>query len=481
MEEGFILSGVCYGVSTLSVPTRSASPRPSVPDYRPSWRQEVVKSMGLALPLASAQVAQAATGFIDTLMTGKLGSNALAAVGLGSTLFMFLALLGINVTAAVSSLVAEAHGANQQRAIAPITEQGLWLALLVSMPTVLFLTHVEPCLRLLGQDSRIISLTVPYLDAIAWGYFPAIVFAVLRNFVSALSRPRSVLVIMVMAVGLNGLANYSLMFGKWGLPALGVAGTGWASTLTYWSMAIALLAYILLHPEFRAYQLFRTLHRFRWRQFRAIAVLGIPMGISSLFESGLFCTATVLAGQLGVTVLAAHQIALQTAALTFMVPLGISQATTVRVGQYLGQRDPQGVKMAGYVGIGLGMGFMGLMAIAFLTLPRLIISAYLDMSAPENQAVIATAVSLLAVGGMFQLVDGIQVIAAGALRGLQDTAVPMAIGLVAYWGVGFTTSYLAAFHWGWEGVGLWSGLAIGLAIAAVSFTIRFRLLCHRST
>ena len=437
--------------------------------------------MGLALPLASAQVAQASTGFVDTLMTGILGSDALAAAGLGSILFMFLALLGINIAGAVSSLVAEAYGADQPQTIGPITEQGIWLALIISIPITLFLTHAEPCLRVLGQEPGIISLTVPYLDAIAWGYFPAVVFAVLRNFVSALSRPRSVLVIMVMAMGINGVANYGLMFGKWGLPALGVAGTGWASTLTYWSMAIALLTYIFLHPDFRSYQLFRTLHRFRWRQFRAIAVLGIPMGGSSLCESGLFCMATVLAGQLGVTVLAAHQIALQTAALTFMVPLGISQATTVRVGQYLGKRDPLGVKMAGYVGIGLGTVFMGLMAIVFLTLPRLIISAYLDMSAPENQAVITTAVALLAVGGMFQLVDGIQVIAAGALRGLQDTAVPMAVGLVAYWGFGFTIGYLAAFRWGWGGVGLWSGLAIGLAIASVSFTVRFHMLCNRQT
>ncbi|NEP54946.1 MAG: MATE family efflux transporter, partial [Moorea sp. SIO3C2] len=162
----------------------------------------------------------------------------------------------------------------------------------------------------------------------------------------------------------------------------------------------------------------------------------------------------------------------------FMVPLGISQATTVRVGQYVGQRNVLGAKRAGFVGIGLGMGFMGIMAIAFFTVPRWIIGAYLDISVPENQTVVTTAVSLLAVGGMFQLVDGIQVIAAGALRGLQDTAIPMAIGIVAYWGVGFSVGYLAAFRWGLEGVGLWWGLATGLAIAAVAFTYRFHLLVN---
>lgn len=438
-------------------------------------------SVSLALPLASAQVAQAATGFIDTLMTGMLGRDALAAAGLGSTLFMFLALLGINLVGAVSPLVAESYGAERRKDIGPITEQGIWLAFMVAIPTLLFLVNAEPFLRLLRQDRAIISVTLPYLKAIAWGYFPVILFTVLRNFVSALSRPRSVLVIMAIAVAVNAGANYGLMFGHWGLPALGVAGAGWASALTYWMMAIALLVYILWHEDFRSYQIGRTLYRFRWRQFKTLARLGLPMAGSSLCESGLFCTATLLAGQLGVTVLAAHQITLQTAALTFMVPLGISQATTVRVGQYVGQRNVRGAKKAGYVGIGLGMGFMGGMAIAFLTVPRLIVGAYLDLSVPENQAVVTTAVSLLAVAGMFQLADGIQVIAAGALRGLQDTAIPMAIGLVAYWGVGFSVSYLAAFRWGWEGVGIWAGLAMGLAIAAVSFSYRFHRLCKART
>lgn len=474
------MNGVFCGVAILPPSPQSIPPQPCPVDHRSSWQQEVIASVGLAFPLAFAQVAQAATGFVDTLMTGILGSEALASAGLGSILFMFLALLGINLVGSVSPLVAEAYGANRFREIGPITEQGIWLALIISMPVTLFLSDAGPLLRVLGQDPTTIGLAVPYLKAIAWGYVPAILFAVLRNFVSALSRPRPVLVIMAIAVATNAVANYVLMFGKWGLPALGVAGTGWASTLTYWVMAIALLSYILWHKDFRSYQIGRTLHRFRWRQFRALAALGIPMACSSLCESGLFCTASLLAGQLGVTVLAAHQITLQTAALTFMVPLGISQATTVRVGQYVGQQNWRGAQIAGYVGIGLGIGFMGLMAIAFLTQPRLIIGAYLDRSAPENQAVVTTAVSLLAVAGMFQLVDGIQVIAAGALRGLQDTTIPMVIGIVAYWGVGFSVSYLAAFRWGLEGVGLWWGLAMGLAIAAVSFTYRFHRLCKRS-
>ena len=447
---------------------------PSTRSGHPHWRFELRQCLWLSFPLATAQLAQAATGFVDTIMTGLLGSESLAAGGLGSTLFIFCLIFGTSIVSAVSPLVAEAHGAGNSQTIGSITEQGMWMALLVSLPLSLLLYYSVPLLQLLGQDPQIMALAVPYLKAIAWGYFPALMFATLRSFVSAISRPQSVLIIMVMATGINALANYILMFGKWGFPALGVEGTGWASTITYWSMAIALITYLLWQPEFRHYRLFLTLTRFRPRQFWAIAALGLPIGCMSLFEGGLFTAATFLAGQLGVTTLAAHQIALQTVALTFMIPLGISQATTIRVGQYLGSKNLRGVGLAGYVGIGLGIGFMGVMAIALLLFPRPIIAMYLDLTAPDNQSVIAMAIALLAVGGMFQLVDGIQVIAAGALRGVQDTNIPMVVSILAYWGVGLTTSYLAAFRWGWGGVGLWSGLAVGLATAALTLTWRFR-------
>ncbi|NER00347.1 MAG: MATE family efflux transporter [Cyanothece sp. SIO2G6] len=445
----------------------------SARSHQGGWSAEIIQCLGLALPLALTQVAQAATNFVDTAMLGMLGSSQLAAGGLGSMLFMFLWILGINVVGAINPLIAAAYGAGRSQAIAPLVEQGVWLAFFLSLPITGILLHPAPFLQHLGQEPQLIQQVVPYLQSIAWGYFPALLFAVQRNFVSALSQPRSVLMIMVVAVGVNAIANYGLMFGRWGLPALGIAGVGWASTITYWSMAIALTIYVLAQPAFQPYQLFTSLYRFRLQLFKQIVALGLPMGALALFEAGLFTAATVLAAQLGVTVLAAHQIALQTVALTFMVPLGISYATTVRVGQYWGQRNLMAARRAGYVGLGLGAGFMSLMAIALLLIPRSIISLYLDIGNPENQAVVQQAIALLAVGGMFQLVDGIQVIAGGALKGLQDTKVPMMMAGTAYWGVGLPVSYFVAFRWGWGGVGLWLGLASGLAIAALCLTGRF--------
>lgn len=433
----------------------------------------MIQCLGLALPLAFVQVAQAATSFVDTAMLGLLGSSQLAAGGLGSMLFMFLWILGINVIGAINPLIAAAHGAGQSKSIAPLVEQGVWLAVFLAIPVTGILLHPTPLLRGLSQDPQLVEQVVPYLQAIAWGYFPAMLFAVQRNFVSALSRPRSVVVIMIIAVGVNAIANYGLMFGRWGLPALGIAGVGWASTITYWSMAIALTIYVLIQPTFRPYGRFTRLYRFRPPLFRRIIALGIPMGVLALFEVGLFSASTILAAQLGVTVLAAHQISIQTVAMTFMVPLGISHATTVRVGQYWGQRHLVAARRAGYVGLGLGASFMALVAIPILLIPRSIISLYLDIGNPENQVVVQQAIALLAVGGMFQLVDGIQVIASGALKGLQDTKVPMIMAGTAYWGVGLPVSYFAAFRWGWGGVGLWLGLASGLAIAAITLTGRF--------
>ena len=437
------------------------------------WYYEVHQCLCLAIPLALTQIARSANGFVDTAMLGMLGSNELAAGGLGAMLFTFLWLLGISILGAINPLIAAAHGAGRAKAIGQLVEQGIWLALLLSIPMTWVLAHPRPFLLRLGQEAEAIELVVPYLRAIAWGYFPALIFAVQGNFVVALSRPKSLLAIMVGAIGVNAMANYGLMFGKWGLPNLGIEGVGLASAITYWCMAIAIFLYIISRQAFHPYCIFTTLHHLRPQLFGRILALGLPIGAMALFEIGLFTMSTILAGQLGLTTLAAHQISLQTVALTFMVPLGISQAATVRVGQYWGQSNWIAARRSGYVSLGLGAIFMGMMAIVLLLFPKGIIGLYLDIINPENETVVQQAIALLAIGGLFQLADGVQVIATGALRGLQDTKIPMIIGITAYWGAGLTISYLAAFTWGWGGIGLWTGLACGLAIAAVWLTWRF--------
>jgi MATE family multidrug resistance protein len=328
-------------------------------------------------------------------------------------------------------------------------------------------------LRLLGQEPSNIVLAEAYLRAIAWGYLPGLGFAVLRSFVSALSRPRPVIAIVIGGTVLNIAGNYVLAFGKFGFPGLGLAGLGWASALSFWGMFAALAIYILSQPQLRVYGTFANLYHFDGKVFGELLRVGVPIGVLAGVEGGFFTFVTFLMGQLGTVTLAAHQIALQTAVVTFMIPLGLSMATTVRVGQLMGQDNPTGARLAGFVGIGIAALFMAMMDLLFWTIPGTIVSLYIDTADPANLAVVNLAKTLLGVAAMFQIVDGIQVTAAGALRGLKDTRIPLLIGIVAYWGIGLPCGYTLGLVLGYDGVGLWWGFAIGLAVAAGILTWRF--------
>lgn len=440
---------------------------------KPALAAEIRACLSLAVPLAGAQLAQAATTFVDTVMMGLLGSSTLAAGGLGAAVFHSLVLISTGIISAVSPLVATAYGANQPGVVGKVVRQGLWLAVGLAIPVALLIWSADSWLLRLGQEASTVSLAQPYLRSIAWGVLPALGFALLRSFVTALSQPRPVILIMLAGTVFNIGANYVLMFGKLGLPALGLAGIGWASTISLWGMFLALALHILTQPRYRVYHLFQSLPRIERRIFLELMQVGLPIGVLSAVETGMFTITTFLMGQLGTAILAAHQVAMQTAIITFMVPLGISLATTVRVGQQLGQQDPSGARLAGKVGISIGALFMSMMGILFWLFPDRIVSLYLDINNPANAEVVALAKQFLRVAALFQLVDGIQVSAAGALRGLKDTRIPMLIGIIAYWGIGLTSGYLLGIQLQLGGVGLWWGLAIGLAIAAIILTWRF--------
>lgn len=441
-------------------------------------RSEIRACLALALPLAAAQLAQQATSFVDTVMMGLLGSEAIAAGGLGGISFGTLLLVCSGTVSATSPLVAEAYGQSDRLRIERVAQQGLWLALMIALPATLLLWNAGAILTHLGQQESTIALVVQYLRAIAPGLFPALAFAVLRSVVSALSRPRPVLIMTLCGLAFNVVANYILMFGKLGLPPLGLTGIGLASALSFWGVLIALLVYIQLQPDLRKYRIFPPRLQLDRKILQELLRIGLPIGVLYAVETGLFMITAFLMGFLGTVPLAAHQIALQTSAITFMVPAGISYATTVRVGQLLGQGNSPQARLAAFINLAIGAAFMGAMGLVFLAVPRSIVALYLDVNNPANAAVVSMAIDLLRVAAMFQLVDGIQVIAAGALRGLQDTRTPMLIGLFAYWGIGLSCGYMLGLHLGWGGVGLWSGLAIGLAVAAMIFTWRFTRLIN---
>ncbi|MFN6536694.1 MAG: MATE family efflux transporter [Nostoc sp. EkiNYC01] len=442
---------------------------------------EVKQCLVLAVPLAAAQLAQSATGFVDTVMMGLLGSQAIASGGLGAAIFTFLLLITTGIVSAVSPLAAEAYGAGKPELVGKIVRQGLGISLLLGIPIVMVLWNGGTLLLLLGQNAATATLAETYLRAIALGFIPSLGFAVLKSFLSALSQPRLIIIIVVLGTLLNIAANYVLMFGKLGLPVLGLAGIGWASTLSLWSMFIALAIYIYSQHRFTSYRIFHTSfhHTFtqeNWRIFRQIFQVGLPIGGLLAVEAGLFTVVTFLLGQMGTTSLAAHQIALQTASMSFQIALGISLATTVRVGQLVGEQDLAGVPVAGYVGISLGGLSMAITGIIFWLVPKSVVSLYLDINNPSNEDVVNLAIKLLIVAAIFQIADGVQVTAVGALRGLKDTRVPMLIGTCAYWGVGLSTGYVLGIWLKYGAIGLWWGLAIGLASAAIVLTWRFSIL-----
>lgn len=431
-------------------------------------------SLVLAAPVVASQLAQISLGFVDTVMVGRLGPAVLAGVALGNAVFFTVLLVCLGVVIAVGPMVSQAYGAGESEPVSRSVRQGFYVALLLTVPAFALLWNAGALLRAVGQDEAAVVLAQGYLRAIAWGLLPALWFAALRSFAEGLAKPWPVTIIAFGGVGVNVAANAALMFGKWGFPALGLVGTGWASTIVFWGLFGALALYVQARPAFRRYHVFARLGRPDPEYFRELFRIGWPIGVSYGIEAGFFTMTALLAGRFGMTALAAHHVAVQCAAFTFMVPLGIGVAGSVRVGQAVGRGDAEGARRAGFVAIGLAAVAMLIAATLFWTAPRVIIGLYLDTADPANTDVVRLAVTLLSVAAVFQVFDGVQVSAAGALRGLKDTRVPMLIGFCSYWVIGLSGGYAFGFVLGGGALGLWWGLVLGLSTAAVLLTWRFR-------
>ncbi|BAZ09273.1 multi-drug efflux transporter [Calothrix sp. NIES-4071] len=437
---------------------------------------EIKSLLHLSVPLASAQIAQAATGFVDTVMMGWLGQETLAAGGLATTTFTTLLVSATGVIVAVSPLVAEAFGSGNNVKIRQVTRQGFWLSLLLSIPLMILLAHADSLMLQLGQAPEVVRTAKTFLDFIVWGFLPALTFAMLKSVISSLSQVRPIITIVVVGTLFNAIGNYILGFGKLGFPAMGLSGIAIASVLSQWLMLTLLIIYTLKHPQLKTFQLFKNLHHIEPKILREMIWIGAPIGISFAFETGLFSVTTYLMGLLGTDTLAAHQIVFQTIVVIFMVPLGMSFATTIRVGWWNGQNNSDGVRRTANISMCLGAIFMTCMAVVLLLFPRQIISLYLDINKPENAKILPLFTSMLAVAAISQILDGVQTTAQGALRGLKDTRVPMLLSFVAFWVVGLASGYFLGFHLGLNGVGLWIGQAVGVGTSAGVFIWRLRLL-----
>ncbi|AFZ21306.1 MATE family efflux transporter [Allocoleopsis franciscana] len=447
----------------------------------PTLRTEVKEFLHLAVPLASAQVAQSLVGFVDTVMMGHLGWETLAAGGLASITFTTLLQTATGMVMGVSPLVAKAYGAGDKLRIKQVVRQGLWLSLVLAVPMMLLIGHLDKLMLQLGQVSATVTLADTYLDIMLWAMFPVLGFAVLRGLVSGVSQARPIMAIVIGGTLFNIVGNYILGYGKLGFPKLGLTGLALASTATFWGMFLALALYILIHPQLKSLRIFQTIDWLKPSLIRELLWIGAPIGISAALEFGQVNAVTYMMGTLGTDVLAAHQIVFQTGLINFMLPLGMSYAATVRVGQWLGKQNLEGVQKAGYVSMFFGGGVMVLMAITLITFSRQVIGLYLDVNDLANASIVAIAMPMFTVVAVQLIFEGVQRTAYGALQGLQDTRVPMLLGFLAFWGAGLLSSYMLGYSFNLGGMGLLIGEVMGIATAAGFFIWRFRQLISKYT
>ena len=434
-----------------------------------TWRSEFAETLRLAGPLALANLLQMLVYAIDVIFVARLGEQSLAASSLSISLFGLLMWCFSGLTGMVAALIAAELGRRRHavREVRRSARMALWLAAMCGLAGMTVCFFGREIMLLTGQDPHVAELAGGFLRVIMWAMIPMIFANVLRSVVSALGRPYYATAITAVAVGVGALGNYAFVFGRLGAPALGLEGSAFASVLTAVFMLLAYVVAIGRDRRLRRYCLFGNWWRAEWQRFGELLRTGLPVALTILAEAGLFSGAAFLMGLIGPSQLAGHTIALQVAALAFQVPFGIGQAATIRVGYHYGARDLPAIGRAGWVAIVTGTGFMGLTAAVMLFAPELVLGIYVDTDAAANAALMGFAVRFMVVAAAFQLFDGMQAVAAGALRGLQDTRVPMLFALVGYWLPGLGTAIGLGFFTPLEGLGVWIGLMVGLVVVAL--------------
>lgn len=432
------------------------------------FRAELGATLRLSAPLALANMLQMAVFAIDVIFVARLGQDALAAASLSVAMFGLMIWACSGLTGAVAPLIAAelGRGRHALRDVRRSVRMALWLAVLCGLAGMVVCNLGEEIMLATGQQPRIAEQAGGFLFILQFALIPMIAANVLRIFVSALGRPVFATAITGLAILINALGNYALVFGNLGAPRLGLDGSALANVLTALVTVAAYCAAIRTDRRLHRYRIFGRWWRPEWVRLRELVRIGIPIALTVAAEGGLFSSAAFLMGLLGEAELAGHAVALQIAAFAFQVPFGIGQAATIRVGFHYGAANAEGMAHAGKAALLVGMGFMILPAGLMLLVPHLILSIYVDVHAPANAAMVGFAVQFLAIAAAFQLFDGTQTVAAGVLRGLQDTRVPMIIAISGYWLVGFATAVALGFLTPLRGIGVWIGLAVGLVVVA---------------
>jgi len=421
----------------------------------------------MAVPLALAELGWIAMGLVDTVMAGRLGAVAVGAGGLGAMLFYPTAICGTGLLLGMDTLVAHAFGADDVEDCRRTLVNGIWLALLVAAPLSLLLLALAPVLGATGTNPRILAQFGPFVKALTWGILPLLLYTAFRRYLQAVNIVKPVTFALVSANVVNAVGNWALMFGHWGMPRMGLEGSGLSTSVSRLYMAAVLLVAILWHEQRTGSRLFAMAWQPHWSRIRQLIGLGAPAAGQILMEGAIFGLVTVFASRLAEAQLAAHVIAVNVIATTYMVPLGVSSAAAVRVGQAFGAKDWHAVTERGWMALALGAGFMATAGVLLASAPRLILRMY-----TTDATVIAGGALLLRIAALFQLFDGLQVVATGALRGLGDTRTPLVAHFAGYWLLGLPVAYGLCFSAHWGAPGIWVGLsaaliAIGLMLVTV--------------
>lgn len=446
-----------------------------------SWREHMRASLALGVPLVGGQLGLMLMNTTDTVMLGWYGVEELAGGVLATQSYFLVMIFGAGIAQALMPMIGQAEGSGDQRAVRRMVRMGLWLAILYALITMPLFFFGEEILLALGQEPTVAALAGQYLVISVWALFPTLLANALRAFLTAIEHAQIILWSTIAAALANIVINYMLIFGNWGAPELGIRGAAYATLLVNIVMFGAMAIYIAVHRRTRTYEVFARFWRPDWPAFVDMIRLGLPIGVGIVAEVGMFIFASIMIGWLGVVALAAHGIVMQIAAIAFMVPLGMSQAATVRVSNAMGRKDPLNLARAAHSVMIVAICFAMLSASLFFTVPEFLVGLFLDETQDDVAAVAAYAVPLLFVAAVFQLVDSAQIIAVGQLRGLKDTKIPMLFAIFAYWGVGMSVAYYLGIWLDLGGVGVWTGLASGLAVACILAVWRFAAIRPRAT
>ena len=441
-----------------------------------SWSEHLRATFALGIPLVGAQLAQMAIHTTDVILVGWLGTTELASVVIATQVFFIVFIFGTGFTSAVIPLVAQALGHNDKVGVRRAVRMGLWVVIAYCALMAPILWFSEPILLALGQAPDVAANAQGYLRIAQWGMFPALGLFAIRSFVTGLEKGSIVLHVTLGMFAINFVVAYLTIFGHYGAPQLGLYGAALAAVCANVTGFVIIVAYVQMHETTRSYEIFVRFWRPDWPIIGEVLHLGLPISFTILAETSLFAAASLLMGMIGKLELAAHGIALQLASIAFMIPLGLAQVATVRVGLANGRGDDLGVRRAGVAVLLVSIVFAVFGSVLYAAFPYFWGSLFLDTTQPDAAAVLALAVPLIVIAGAFQLVDGLQAVGAGLLRGLKDTKIPMILALIAYWPIGFTCAYVFAFPLGFGGKGVWFGFVLGLAAAAAFLCIRFWIL-----